>query len=162
MTQHARKYPAAAFALAALLFATAAGCKDDGNNTIVAAGTGSVTCKQIPYNYALGEQDPSGSGISISHGIIRGALWVECGPSAPHAYEITVVVLRDGLVVGKGSPYEGIPNAVGYEAWTIVNCRPGVYRLQYSLRFSYNGAVQAKPAETVATSETVTQHDCDA
>jgi hypothetical protein len=154
----------AALAVGALLATTAAGCGSDssgGGRTVVVGGTGSVTCKQIPYNYALSSQDASGSGISISRGIIRGALWVTCGPSSPASFSITIVIKRNGIPVGKGSPYAGIPNTIGYEAWTIATCRPGVYRLQYTYRWTYNGGVQAD-TDTVATTETVTQHDCDA
>lgn len=154
-----RTYLTAALVGGALLSTTAAGC-GSGGRTIVVGGTGSATCAQHPYNYAFASIDPSGSGISVIHGIIRGSMWVSCDGSAPASFTITVKILRDGIDLGHGSTFTGIPNIVGYEAWTIADCTPGVYRLQYKYRWTYNGGVQSD-LNTVTKNQEVTQHDCD-
>lgn len=147
------------------LLATTAGCKDDkqqpeGSRTILGTGTGApVDCTQIPYDYALDEQDPGGTGIVVQRGHIRGAIWVACD-GVPTSFTISVVLKRNGLPYGTARAYAAIPNATGYAASVFEACTPGVYRVQYSYRWSANGGTAADTT-TSPISETVTQHDCD-
>lgn len=154
----------AAGTLTALLATTAAGCGSDGTpqagRTIVAAGTGApVSCKQLPYDMALGEQEADGTGIVVQRGYVRGAIWVSC-TGVPSSFAIVVQLKRNGLLVGTRRTYTGIPTAVGYAATVFEPCTPGVYRVQYTYRWKAHGAV-ATDTTTTPISETVTDHDCD-
>lgn len=156
-----------ALAALAFLFATAAGCGSGapgsahGGHTLVVQGASpaSVTCTETPYDAALDEKDPAGTGVVVYRGLVRGAMWVACTGGVPNSFEITVTLKRNGLEIGSGSTFHEIPSAAGYEAMTFVNCTPGVYRLAYSYRWTLGGGVQAD-STTVAISETVTAHDC--
>jgi hypothetical protein len=150
-----------AVAIAATLALTGAqgGC---GNTKTVAGATEeSVTCNEQPYSYTQKAIDKGGSGITVSSGLVRGALWVNCTPPGPDTYTITVTLLRNGLPYGKGAVYSGRPNAVGYEAYVFQTCKPGVYRLQYRYRWTLQTGVQ-QDTTTVPVNETLVQHDCDA
>lgn len=146
---------------AALIALTGAqgGC---GNTKTVPGTTAeSVTCNEQPYDYARKAVDTGGSGISVSNGLVRGAMWVSCTAPGPDSYSITVTLLRNGLPYGKGAVYTGRPNSVGYEAYVFQTCVPGVYRLQYRYRWTLQDGVQHDTL-TVPVNETLVQHDCDA
>lgn len=151
-------------AVVALLATTTAGCGSDGSahpgRTLVVGGTGApVSCSQTPYDYALDEKDPDGTGIVVQRGYVRGAIWVAC-TGTPTSFAITVQLKRNGLLYGKGQDYNGIPNATGHPVMVFAACQPGVYRLQYQYRWTALGGVQSD-LTTAPISETVTQHDCD-
>lgn len=151
-------------ALTALLATTAAGCgsstPEHAGRTLVVAGTGApVSCSQLPYDMALDEKDPDGTGIVVDRGHVRGAIWVAC-TGHPDTFEITVQLKRNGLLYGEERTFTALPNAVGYAASVFDTCTPGVYRVQYSYRWTADGGVQTDTT-TTPISETVTQHDCD-
>ena len=123
-------------------------------------GTGApVSCSQVPYDYALEEKDPAGTGVVVDRGHIRGAVWVACA-GIPSSFTIKVVLLRNGLPYGSERTFTGLPNAVGYAASVFETCTAGVYRVRYSYRWTALGGVQADTT-TTPLSETVTAHDCD-
>lgn len=158
-----RTYLGAALVGGALLATTAAGCgsgSPSGGRTLVVTGSGApVSCTQIPYDVALNEKDPAGTGIVVSRGYVRGAIWVACN-GLPDTFTIRVQLLRNGLDYGSDRTYNDTPSAAGYAASIFKSCTPGVYRLQYRYRWTALGGVQADTT-TAPISETVTQHDCD-
>lgn len=163
------RYLAAPLALGAVLATTAAGCGSDGGNsgsapqggvTLAGGGTGApVSCTQIPYDVVLDEKDPKGSGIVVSRGYVRGAVWAACQGVAA-GFTLTVQLLKNGLDYGSDHTYIDTPDADGYPADVFAACTAGVYRLQYSFQWSANGRT-ARNTTTAPISETVTQHDCD-
>ena len=168
MSRRFRTYLTAALVGGALL-ATTAGCKDDkggsgsapqGGVTLAGAGTGApVSCTQIPYDVALDEKDSKGSGIVVSRGYVRGAVWAAC-TGVPTGFTLTVQLLKNGLDYGSDHTYLETPSAEGYPAEVFATCTPGVFRLQYSFQWSAHGRT-VKDTTTAPISETVTQHDCD-
>lgn len=166
-----RTYLGAALVGGALLATTAAGCGSDGSSnskplpgqTLVVVGTTNetVNCVEKAYNYALGGLDPEGSGISVIHGVVRGSMKVWCTGGSPDSYYIQVILVRDGVMLNPGSPYEGIPNVVGYEAWTIVKCIPGTYQVHYLYKWTLSGAAVTNKTKTMTEPRVVTQNDCD-
>lgn len=157
---------AAAVALLALTGAQG-GCGSDGANgsghTVTVPGDTeeAVTCNEIPYDVALNEQDPHGTGVVVQRGLVRGAMWVSCTGAGPDTFQISVQLLRNGLPVGTAASYTARPNTVGYAASVFTKCVAGVYRVQYRYRWTLQDGAQAD-TNTVAISETVTQYDCDA
>lgn len=168
---HRRALLLAPLAFTALLATTAAagGCggpsssKPAAGNTLIVPGATNeqVTCNETPYDVALNEQEADGTGIVVTRGYVRGAMWVSCTGAGPDSFQISVQLLRNGLPVGSKSTYTARPNAVGYAASVFTKCVPGVYRLEYRYRWTLEDGVQAKTM-TVALSETVRQSDCDA
>lgn len=160
---------AAPFAAAVVLLAATGaqgGCGSSGSahtgSTVVVPGATdeSVTCSEQPYDYSAQAVDESGSGITVTHGIVRGSLWVSCTGGQPDTWQIIVILVRDGHELAPGSHYTGVPNEVGYEAWTITDCVPGTYHLYYRYMWTLEGGVQQN-SKTVTADKVVTADDCD-
>jgi hypothetical protein len=162
-----RKTITAAAAAIAIIAATGAqggcGSSSSAGHTVTVPGDKqeAVTCNEVPYDSNLGAKDTDGTGIAVSHGLIRGAMWVSCTGAGPDTFQITVTLLRNGIAAGDGRVYTALPNTVGYSASVFMQCQPGVYRLQYRYKWTLEGGVQSD-TNTVSINETVTQHDCDA
>lgn len=132
-----------------------------GNTVVVPGATNeAVTCNEEPYDSTSYSVDASGSGISVTHGLVRGSLWVTCTDPGPDSFSIIVILVRDGQELEPGSHYTGIPNTSGYEAYTFTNCVPGSYHLYYRYRWTLQAGVQQN-SKTVTADRVVTQHDCD-
>lgn len=144
-----------------------AGCKAAGSqpgtgSTVVVPGATNeaVTCNEQPYDHDTGLTDESGSGITVAHGLVRGSLMVTCTEPGPDSFSIIVILVRDGQELEPGSHYTGIPNTIGYEAYTFTDCVPGDYHLYYRYRWTLEGGVQQN-TKTVTADRVVTAHDCD-
>lgn len=153
----------------ATLLATAAvaGCTPTGTtptsgSTVVVPGATNerVTCNEQPYNYSSDNIDASGSGISVTNGLIRGSLWITCTDPGPDTFSIIVILIRDGQEIQPGSHYTGTPNTAGYEAYTFTDCIPGSYHLYYRYRWTLEDGVQQN-TKTVTADKVVTKNDCD-
>lgn len=132
-----------------------------GNTVIVPGATNeTVTCTEKPYSYGSDSIDATGSGISVTHGLIRGSLWVTCTEPGPDSFSIIVILVRDGHELEPGSHYAATPNTAGYEAYTFTDCVPGSYHLYYRYRWTLEAGVQQN-SKTVTADKVVTQHDCD-
>lgn len=163
-------YRRIAVALAAAALLACGGCKAASSAqggtppTVVVPGAtnASVTCSELPYDYSIGApEDQNGSGITVTHGLVRGSIWVTCTYPYPDTFQIVVILIRDGQEIGTGSPYTGKPNEAGYEAYTFVACVPGTYKLYYRYIWSFQGGVQQNTKTTTAP-KVVTRSDCDA
>jgi len=156
-----KQITATAAAAVAIVLATGAQGGCGSTKTVDGTTDERVTCNETPYDVALDTKETGGTGIVVTRGYVRGAMWVNCVGGEPDTFSITVQLLRNGLPYGDSRGYDGIPNAVGHAVSVFEVCKPGVYRLEYRYRWTLSGAAQAKTM-TVPISETVTQHDCDA
>lgn len=118
----------------------------------VAACAGpSLTCTEAPL---------SGDGLTITRGLIAGTMHISC-TTLPDTYDVTIILVRDGVALKPGVARSDLPTAAGYNVSTFNECEPGTWHIYYLVTLTYDGQT-AHNTNTTTPDRTVTSGDCAA
>jgi hypothetical protein len=119
--------------------------------SVAGCATTTLTCTEVAA---------TGDGLTIARGLVAGTMHVSCTPE-PDTYDITIVLVHNGVTLKPGTTRNVLPTAAGYDISTFSECAPGVWHIFYLVTLTYQGQT-AHNTTTTTPDRTVTDGDCRA